>query len=60
MTGTDLLKLVEVLGIAIAGGLFVWWQLRDVNQAQAASRRAREAAQAPDTPAGTDRKDPPA
>ena len=38
-----LLKLVEVLGVVGAGGLFVWWQLRDVNRAQDASRREREA-----------------
>lgn len=43
-----LLKLVEVLGVVGAGGLFVWWQLRDVNRAQDASRREREAREASD------------
>jgi uncharacterized protein HemX len=41
-----LLKLVEVLGVVAAGGLFVWWQLRDVHRAQEASRREREAREA--------------
>lgn len=41
-----LLKLVEVLVVVAAGGLFVWWQLRDVNRAQQASRREREAREA--------------
>ncbi len=41
-----LLKLVEVLAVAVAGGLFVWWQLRDVKRAQEASRREREAREA--------------
>ena len=43
MGDLPLLKLVEVLGVAAAGGLFVWWQLRDVKRAQEASRREREA-----------------
>ena len=38
--------MVEVLGVAVAGGLFVWWQLRDVKRAQEASRREREALEA--------------
>ena len=33
------LKMVEVIGLAVAGLLFVWWQLRDVAQA---ARRTRE------------------
>ena len=41
-----LLKLVEVLGVGLAGGLFVWWQLRDVKRAQEASRRERLAREA--------------
>jgi uncharacterized protein HemX len=43
MGDLPLLKLVEVLAVAVAGGGFVWWQLRDVKRAQEASRRAREA-----------------
>jgi hypothetical protein len=41
MADLPLLKLVEVLGVGLAGGLFVWWQLRDVKRAQEASRRER-------------------
>ncbi|MFM8769128.1 MAG: hypothetical protein ACKOD9_15665, partial [Rubrivivax sp.] len=43
MAELPLLKLVEVLGVVAAGGAFIWWQLRDVNRAQEASRREREA-----------------
>jgi hypothetical protein len=46
MDDLPLLKMVEVLGVAVAGGLFVWWQLRDVKRAQEASRREREAREA--------------
>jgi hypothetical protein len=46
MEDLPLLKMVEVLGVAVAGGLFVWWQLRDVKRAQEASRREREAREA--------------
>lgn len=46
MDNLPLLKLVEVLGVAVAGGAFVWWQLRDVTRAQEASRRTREAREA--------------
>ena len=46
MAELPLLKLVEVLAVAVAGGGFVWWQLRDVKRAQEASRRAREAREA--------------
>ena len=46
MDDLPLLKMVEVLGVAVAGGLFVWWQLRDVKRAQEASRREREALKA--------------
>ena len=42
MGDLPLLKLVEVLAVVVAGGGFVWWQLRDVKRAQEASRRARE------------------
>ena len=43
MGDLPLLKLVEVVGVVAAGGVFVWWQLRDVKRAQEASRREREA-----------------
>ena len=46
MGDLPLLKLMEVLAVAVAGGGFVWWQLRDVKRAQEASRRAREAREA--------------
>jgi hypothetical protein len=46
MGDLPLLKLVEVLAVAVAGGGFVWWQLRDVKRAQDESRRAREQRQA--------------
>ena len=46
MAELPLLKLVEVLAVAVAGGGFVWWPLRDVKRAQEASRRAREAREA--------------
>ena len=46
MGDLPLLKLVEVLAVAVAGGGFVWWQLRDVKRAQDESRRAREAREA--------------
>lgn len=44
MSDSNLLKLVEVAGILLAGGLFVWWQWRDVNRAQEDTRRRRESA----------------
>jgi hypothetical protein len=52
------LKLVEVLGVGLAGGLFVWWQLRDVAQAQkqSAQRRA-EKAPGSQTPPDPDQKE---
>ncbi len=46
MAELPLLKLVEVLGVGVAGGLFVWWQLRDVKRAQETSRRERLAREA--------------
>jgi hypothetical protein len=46
MADLPLLKLVEVLGVGLAGGLFVWWQLRDVKRAQEATRRERLAREA--------------
>jgi hypothetical protein len=36
------LKAVEVVGVLLAGGLFVWWQLRDVKREQAKSKAKKE------------------
>jgi hypothetical protein len=35
--------MVEVIGLAVAGLLFVWWQLRDVAQAAKRTREQEEA-----------------
>ncbi len=43
MTDAMPLKLIEVLVLAAAVGLFAWWQLRDVKREQEKSARAREA-----------------
>jgi cytoskeletal protein RodZ len=52
--------MVEVIGLAVAGLLFVWWQLRDVAQAakrtreqeeaQAQAQAQAQASQSPDSP----------
>jgi hypothetical protein len=34
--------MVEVIGLAVAGLLFVWWQLRDVAQAAKRTREQEE------------------
>lgn len=39
MSEVGSLKWIEVGALVLAGGLFVWWQLRDVRQAQEQSRR---------------------
>ena len=44
MSEVGALKFVEVGVLLLAGGLFVWWQLRDVRRAQEKSRAEREAA----------------
>lgn len=68
MTEVGQLKWIEVSVLLLAGGLFVWWQLRDVRQAQEKSRRQRELrdaadaaapADAPHTPASPDDKESP-
>ena len=46
MTEVGNLKWIEVGVLVLAGGLFVWWQLRDVRQAQEQSRR--QASKAPE------------
>jgi hypothetical protein len=45
-------QILKALALLVAGGAFVWWQLRDVNRAQEASRRRRaeeSAVQGPST-----------
>lgn len=64
MTEVGILKWIEVGVLVLAGGLFVWWQLRDVRQAQQQSRRQdhadqADAANAPTTPVSTDSKEGP-
>lgn len=39
-------KALEVLGILLAGGLFAWWQFRDLRQAKAERERAQAEDQA--------------
>ena len=61
MTEVGQLKWIEVGVLLLAGGLFVWWQLRDVRQAQEKSRRQRElrdAAGAADAAAPADEESP--
>ena len=42
MSEVNSLKLLEVGLLVLAGGLFVWWQLRDISRAQAKSRAERD------------------
>jgi hypothetical protein len=42
VSDTDFYQAVKVLILISAGAAFVWWQLRDVRQAQERSRRERE------------------
>ena len=65
MSPSHWIKLLEVGGLLLALGLFVWWQFRDLERARQATagHRALEAAQAaanetPETTA-TDLKTPP-
>ncbi len=55
MDATSKLKAVEVLGVLAAGGLFVWWQFRDLarekkksqdNRQQAAAQQDKSVSQA--------------
>lgn len=57
MTEVGSLKWIEVSVLVLAGGLFVWWQLRDVRQAQAQSRKKRleEGADASAAPTDADK-----
>ena len=63
MSEVGSLKWIEVSVLVLAGGLFVWWQLRDVRQAQEQSRKKRIAAEAgaenPAAPAGTEKEPAP-
>lgn len=65
MSPSNWIKLLEVGGLLLALGAFVWWQFRDLERARQATARQRalEAAQAaaqetPETTA-TDLKTPP-
>ncbi len=65
MSPSNWIKLLEVGGLLLALGVFVWWQFRDLERARQATARQRalEAAQAaaqetPETTA-TDLKKPP-
>ena len=42
MSEVNSLKLLEVGLLVLAGGLFIWWQLRDISRAQAKSRAERD------------------
>ena len=58
MTEIGSLKWIEVSVLVLAGGLLVWWQLRDVRKAQERSRQQRLAAEArdPAAPTGTEKE----
>jgi hypothetical protein len=47
MTEVGSLKWIEVVLLLAAGGLFVWWQLRDLRRAKEESRARGEQPQAP-------------
>jgi hypothetical protein len=49
MESASTLKAVEVLGVLAAGGLFVWWQFRDLRREREKSQAKRDA-----PPAGGD------
>jgi hypothetical protein len=42
MESASALKAVEVLGVLAAGGLFVWWQFRDLRREREKSSAARQ------------------
>jgi predicted negative regulator of RcsB-dependent stress response len=52
-------KWIEVVLLAAAGGLFVWWQFRDLRQAKEASRAQRAARETADGAGARDEQDPP-
>ncbi len=49
MESASALKAVEVLGVLAAGGLFVWWQFRDLRKEREKSQAKRQSAGAADT-----------
>jgi uncharacterized protein HemX len=53
------LKWIEVSVLVLAGGLFVWWQLRDVRQAQEQSRQQRQSRDEADAVAADESPQPP-
>jgi uncharacterized protein HemX len=54
MSEVGALKAVEVLLLLAGGGLFVWWQLRDVKKAQEQTRAERERRSEDEAEAGED------
>jgi hypothetical protein len=44
MEAASALKAVEVLGVLVAGGLFVWWQFRDLRREREKSQAKRQSA----------------
>jgi hypothetical protein len=46
MESASALKAVEALGVLAAGGLFVWWQFRDLRREREKSQAKRDAQQA--------------
>jgi len=51
-------KWIEVVLLMAAGGLFVWWQFRDLRQAKEASRAQRAAREAADGEGDRGSQDP--
>jgi hypothetical protein len=43
MESASALKAVEAVGLLVAGGLFVWWQFRDLRREKEKSQAARAA-----------------
>jgi predicted negative regulator of RcsB-dependent stress response len=52
-------KWIEVVLLMAAGGLFVWWQFRDLRQAKEASRAQRAVREAADGASERGQQDPP-
>lgn len=50
MSEFNVLMAVKVIGLLVAGGLFVWWQLRDVAKARRQSSAKAQAKAAEKTP----------
>jgi hypothetical protein len=61
-SAVDTGQLLKAFGLMVAGVAFVWWQLRDVSQAQRKAREDRELRQdhdARDTPDARSDREPP-